>query len=69
MARPRSRQPFDAPNLVSRAALAPVMGMAERAALAGEHVRPGRRCGVNAQVASSPKPGSTSNPTAVDLSP
>lgn len=44
---------FDDPNLVSRAGLAPVMALAQRAglaALAGEHVRIGRRCGVNAQV-------------------
>jgi hypothetical protein len=44
---------FDDPNLVSRAGLVPVMALAQRAgltALAGEHVRPGGRCGVNAQV-------------------
>jgi hypothetical protein len=44
---------FDDPNLVSRAGLVPVMALAQRAglaALAGEHVRIGRRCGVNAQV-------------------
>jgi hypothetical protein len=44
---------FDDPNLVSRAGLIPVMALAQRAglaALAGEHVRPGGRCGVNAQV-------------------
>jgi hypothetical protein len=44
---------FDDPNLVSRAGLIPVMALAQRAGL-GElvagHVRPGRRCGVNAQV-------------------
>ena len=42
---------FDDPNLVSRAGLVPVMALAQRAglgALAGEHVRPGGRCGVNA---------------------
>ena len=44
---------FDDPNLVSRAGLVPVMALAQRAGLgglAGEHVRPARRCGVNAQV-------------------
>jgi DDE family transposase len=44
---------FDDPNLVSRAGLVPVMALAERAGLAalvGEHVRIGRRCGVNAQL-------------------
>jgi Transposase DDE domain group 1 len=44
---------FDDPNLVSRAGLVPVMALAERAGLADladEHVRIGRRCGVNAQV-------------------
>jgi hypothetical protein len=44
---------FDEPNLVSRAGLVPVMALAERAGLAalvGEHVRIGRRCGVNAQL-------------------
>ena len=44
---------FDDPNLVSRAGLVPVMALAQRAglaALAGEHVRIGRRCGVNAPV-------------------
>jgi Transposase DDE domain group 1 len=43
---------FDDPNLVSRAGLVPVTALAQRAglaALAGEHVRPGGRCGVNAQ--------------------
>jgi hypothetical protein len=43
---------FDDPNLVSRAGLVPVMALAQRAGLgdlAGEHVRIGRRCGVNAQ--------------------
>ena len=42
---------FDDPNLVSRAGLVPVMALAQRAGLAdlvGEHVRIGRRCGVNA---------------------
>jgi len=42
---------FDDPNLVSRAGLVPVMALAQRAglgALAGEHVRPAGRCGVNA---------------------
>ena len=41
---------FDDPNLVSRAGLVPVMALAQRAglaALAGEHVRIARRCGVN----------------------
>jgi hypothetical protein len=44
---------FDDPNLVSRAGLVPVMALAQRAgltALAGAHVRPGGRCGVNAAV-------------------
>jgi hypothetical protein len=44
---------FDDPNLVSRAGLVPVMALAQRAGLgglAGEHVRPARRCGVNAAV-------------------
>jgi hypothetical protein len=44
---------FDEPNLVSRAGLVPVMALAERAGLGelvAEHVRPGRRCGVNAQL-------------------
>jgi hypothetical protein len=44
---------FDDPNLVSRAGLVPVMALAQRAGLGGlveEHVRPGRRCGVNAPV-------------------
>jgi len=44
---------FDDPNLVSRAGLVPVMALAQRAGmggLVGEHVRVGRRCGVNAQV-------------------
>jgi hypothetical protein len=44
---------FDDPNLVSRAGLVPVMALAQRAglaALAGEHVRPAGRCGVNAAV-------------------
>jgi Transposase DDE domain group 1 len=44
---------FDDPNLVSRAGLVPVMALAQRAGLGdlvGEHVRIGRRCGVNAQV-------------------
>lgn len=44
---------FDDPNLVSRAGLVPVMALAQRAglcALAGEHVRPGGRCGVSPQV-------------------
>ena len=41
---------FDDPNLVSRAGLVPVMALAQHAGLAGlagEHVRIGRRCGVN----------------------
>jgi DDE family transposase len=44
---------FDDPNLVSRAGLVPVMALAQRAglaALAEEHVRIARPCGVNAQV-------------------
>jgi hypothetical protein len=44
---------FDDPHLVSQAGLVPVMALAERAGLgdlAGEHVRIGRPCGVNAQV-------------------
>ena len=44
---------FDDPHLVSRAGLVPVMALAQRAGL-GElvegHVRPGRPCGVNAEV-------------------
>ena len=42
---------FDDPDLVSRAGLVPVMALAQRAGLAelaGEHVRPGGPCGVNA---------------------
>ena len=42
---------FDDPNLVSRAGLVPVMGLAERAglfALAHEHVRVSGSCGTNA---------------------
>ncbi len=44
---------FDDPNLVSRAGLVPVMALAQRAGLAdlaGEHVRIGRQCGVNAHL-------------------
>jgi hypothetical protein len=44
---------FDDPNLVSRAGLVPVMALGQRAGLAelaGEHVRPAGRCGVNAAV-------------------
>jgi Transposase DDE domain group 1 len=44
---------FDDPNLVSRAGLVPVMALAQRAGLpdlAGEHVRIGRACGVNAHL-------------------
>jgi Transposase DDE domain group 1 len=44
---------FDDTNLVSRAGLVPVMALAQRAGLGGlveEHVRIGRRCGVNAAV-------------------
>jgi hypothetical protein len=44
---------FDDPHLVSRAGLVPVMTLAQRAglgSLAGEHVRIGRGCGMNAQV-------------------
>ena len=47
----RTHASFDDPNLVSRAGLVPVMALAQRAglaALAGEHVRIGHRCGVNA---------------------
>ena len=42
---------FDDPHLVSQARLVPVMALAQRAGLgdlAGEHVRIGRPCGVNA---------------------
>jgi len=45
--------PFDDPDLVSRAGLVPVMALAGRAGpggLAGAHVRPAGRCGVNAAV-------------------
>ena len=44
---------FDDPNLVSRAGLVPVMALAQRAGLAdlaGEHVRMGHQCGVNAHL-------------------
>jgi hypothetical protein len=44
---------FDDPSLVSRAGLVPVMALARRAGLGDlveEHLRIGRRCGVNAQV-------------------
>ena len=44
---------FDDSNLVSRAGLVPVMALAQRAGLAvlaGEHVRIGHRCGVNADL-------------------
>ena len=44
---------FDDPNLVSRAGLVPVMGLAERAglfALAGEQVSVGGPCGASAAV-------------------
>jgi hypothetical protein len=44
---------FDDPNLVSRAGLVPVMALAHRcglAGLAGEHVRIGRRAGINADL-------------------
>jgi len=44
---------FDDPNLVSRAGLVPVMALAQQAGLpdlVAEHVRIGRRCGVNAPV-------------------
>jgi len=47
----RTRASFDDPNLVSHAGLVPVMALAGRAGLpelAGEHVRPGGECGVNA---------------------
>jgi hypothetical protein len=49
----RTRASFDDPNLVSHAGLVPVMALAERAGLpdlAGEHVRPGGECGVNARL-------------------
>ena len=49
----RTHASFDDPNLVSRAGLVPVMALAQRAGLAGlvaEQVRPGGRCGVNAQL-------------------
>jgi hypothetical protein len=36
---------FDDPNLVSRAGPVPVMALAQRAGLAGGHVRFTRRCG------------------------
>jgi hypothetical protein len=48
----KTRACFDDPNLVSRAGLIPVMGLAERAglsALTREHVRIADRCGVNAE--------------------
>ena len=44
---------FDDPNLVSRAGLVPVMGLAERAglfALTGEHLTVSDPCGANAAV-------------------
>lgn len=44
---------FDDPDLVSRAGLVPVMALAQRAGLqdlVAEHVRIGRRCGVNAHL-------------------
>jgi hypothetical protein len=44
---------FDDPHLVSQAGLVPVMALAQRAGLgdlAGDHVRIGRPCGVNAPV-------------------
>jgi hypothetical protein len=44
---------FDDPNVVSGEGLVPVMALAQRAGLAelaGEHVRPAGRCGVNAAV-------------------
>jgi Transposase DDE domain group 1 len=44
---------FDDPNLVSRAGLVPVMALAQRSGLqdlVAEHVRIGRRCGVNAHL-------------------
>jgi hypothetical protein len=49
----RTHASFDDPNLMSRAGLVPVMALAQRAGLAGlvaAHVRPGRPCGVNAQL-------------------
>jgi hypothetical protein len=44
---------FDDPNLVSRAALVPVMALVDQAglpSLAGECVGSGHRCGVNAHL-------------------
>jgi hypothetical protein len=49
----RSTQTFDDLDLVSRAGLIPVMGLAQRAGLqdlVAEHARIGRRCGLNAPV-------------------
>src|SRR5580658_74914 len=49
----RTQAWFDAPNLVSRAGLVPVMALAQRAGLAGlvaDHVRPGGPCGVYAEL-------------------
>src|ERR1700730_8845655 len=47
----RTHASFDDPNLVSHAALVPVMALAQRARLGdlvAGHVRPGGQCGVNA---------------------
>lgn len=49
----RTHAAFDDPNLVSRAGLVPVMRLAQRCglhALADEHVRIARPCGVNASL-------------------
>jgi hypothetical protein len=48
----RTSARFDDPNLVSRAGLVPVMGLAERAglfALARQHVTVAGECGANAE--------------------
>jgi len=49
----KTRASFDDPNLVSRAGLVPLMALAARCGLpdlADEHVRIGRRAGVNADL-------------------
>ena len=43
----RTHASFDDPNLVSRAGLVPVMALAQRCGLAGEHVRIASPAGVN----------------------
>jgi hypothetical protein len=43
----KTRTSFDDPNLVSRAGLVPVMALAQRCGLAGEHVRIASPAGVN----------------------